>query len=65
MESCLFAGLDVSTQSCKLVVLDWTARTTVYVDAVHYDRDLPQWKAAHPNPIPLCGWRPLTWYSID
>jgi len=44
MESCLFAGLDVSTQSCKLVVLDWTSRTTVYVDAVHYDQDLSQYK---------------------
>jgi xylulokinase len=36
-----FAGLDVSTQSSKLVVLDWPAAEVVHVDAVHYDRDLP------------------------
>ncbi len=44
MEPRLFAGLDVSTQSCKLVVLDWKERTLVYADAVHYDRDLPQYE---------------------
>ncbi|MFA9453460.1 MAG: FGGY family carbohydrate kinase, partial [Candidatus Aminicenantaceae bacterium] len=44
MEPQLFAGLDVSTQSCKLVVLDWRGRTLVYADAVHYDRDLPQYE---------------------
>ena len=44
MEPRLFAGLDVSTQSCKLVVLDWTERATVHVHAVNYDRDLPQYQ---------------------
>jgi xylulokinase len=37
----LFAGLDVSTQSCKLVVIDLAARATVHVDAVNYDEELP------------------------
>ncbi|UCD25876.1 MAG: hypothetical protein JSW51_07945 [Gemmatimonadota bacterium] len=37
----LFAGLDVSTQSCKLVVVDLPAGSTVYVDSVNYDADLP------------------------
>ncbi len=37
----LFAGLDVSTQSCKLVVLDGGSGEVVHVDAVVYDRDLP------------------------
>lgn len=37
----LFAGLDVSTQSCKLVVIDLGAGEVVHVDAVVYDRDLP------------------------
>ncbi|UCF20253.1 MAG: hypothetical protein JSU87_02270 [Gemmatimonadota bacterium] len=37
----LFAGLDVSTQSCKLVIIDPTAGSVVHVDRVDYDRDLP------------------------
>jgi xylulokinase len=36
----LFAGLDVSTQSCKLVVIDIAERATVHVEAVNYDEDL-------------------------
>lgn len=39
----LFAGLDVSTQSCKLVVIDLGERATVHVDAVNYDEDLPRY----------------------
>jgi xylulokinase len=39
----LFAGLDVSTQSCKLVVLDARSGETVHVDAVEYDSDLPSY----------------------
>lgn len=39
----LFAGLDVSTQSCKLVVIDVDAGTVVHVDQVDYDRDLPHY----------------------
>ncbi len=38
----LYAGLDVSTQSCKLVVIDLGAGSTVYVDSVDYDTDLPE-----------------------
>ena len=38
----LFAGLDVSTQGCKLVVIDLEARDVVHVDSVNYDEDLPQ-----------------------
>jgi xylulokinase len=40
----LFAGLDVSTQSCKLVVIDVNERATVHVDAVTYDKDLPHYE---------------------
>jgi xylulokinase len=39
----LFAGLDVSTQSCKLVVIDLGEQTTVHVDAVNYDEELPHY----------------------
>ena len=38
----LFAGLDVSTQSCKLVVIDLEKSELIYVDSVNYDRDLPE-----------------------
>ena len=41
----LFAGLDVSTQSCKLVVIDLDTRSTVYVDSLNYDEELPQYGA--------------------
>jgi len=36
----LFAGLDVSTQSCKLVVIDVEAGAVLHVDRVDYDHDL-------------------------
>ena len=40
----LFAGLDVSTQSCKLVVIDYDAQEVVHVDTVNYEEDLPQYQ---------------------
>lgn len=39
----LFAGLDVSTQGCKLVVIDATDGAVRHVDQIDYDRDLPQY----------------------
>jgi len=39
----LFAGLDVSTQSCKLVVIDVDAGAVVHIDRVEYDDDLPHY----------------------
>jgi sugar (pentulose or hexulose) kinase len=39
----LFAGLDVSTQSCKLVVIDVGEQATVHVDVVAYDDGLPHY----------------------
>ncbi|MDZ7374466.1 MAG: FGGY family carbohydrate kinase [candidate division KSB1 bacterium] len=39
----LFAGLDVSTQSCKLVVIDFDQKEVTYVTAVNYDQDLPHY----------------------
>jgi len=39
----LFAGLDVSTQGCKLVVIDRGAAAVVHVDRVTYDEDLPSY----------------------
>jgi len=41
MSEQLFAGLDVSTQSCKLVVIDRKMRDVVFVTTVNYDSDLP------------------------
>ncbi len=40
----LFAGLDVSTQSCKLVVIDTEAEEVIHVNSVIYDEDLPKYK---------------------
>jgi xylulokinase len=42
--STLFAGLDVSTQSCKLVILDYDVGRIVFVGLVNYDTDLPTYK---------------------
>ncbi len=39
----LFVGLDVSTQSCKLVVIDPTAGVVIHQDQVDYDQDLPEY----------------------
>ncbi|MBN1351188.1 hypothetical protein JXJ21_17345 [candidate division KSB1 bacterium] len=44
MRSILFAGLDVSTQSCKLLVIDSDQGEVVFTDTVNYDSDLPQYK---------------------
>lgn len=38
-----YAGLDVSTQSCKLVVVDLSSDAVAFVNAVNYDTDLPQY----------------------
>ena len=40
----LFAGLDVSTQSAKLVVIDPGTGAVIHVDRVDYDRDLPRYR---------------------
>jgi len=40
----LFAGIDCSTQSCKLVVIDLHKSETVFTDLVNYDTDLPEYK---------------------
>jgi len=40
----LFAGLDVSTQSCKIVVIDPAGGDVVHVDSVNYDEDLPHYR---------------------
>jgi xylulokinase len=40
----LFAGLDVSTQSCKLVVIDISTEKVVFVESLNYDDDLPRYQ---------------------
>ena len=40
----LFAGIDVSTQSCKLVVIDLHKAEIVFIDSVNYDHDLPEFE---------------------
>ncbi len=40
----LFAGIDCSTQSCKLVVIDLDQSAIVFNDQINYDADLPEYK---------------------
>ena len=39
----LFIGLDISTQSAKLVLLNWAMGDLVYEDSLNYDLDLPHY----------------------
>jgi xylulokinase len=39
----LFAGIDVSTQSTKLVIIDAKSSAVLHVGSVNYDADLPQY----------------------
>ncbi len=41
MKETLFAGIDVSTQGCKIVVIDTAAEKIVHVGYVNYDEHLP------------------------
>lgn len=54
LQPLLFAGLDVSTQSCKLVIIDVDAGSVVHVDQVDYDRDLPHYETVD-GVIPTSG----------
>jgi xylulokinase len=40
----LFLGIDSSTQGCKAVVIKTLSNEIVYLDAVNYDQDLPQYQ---------------------
>lgn len=40
----LFAGIDSSTQSTKLVIIDEELQALVYTDSVQYDIDLPEYQ---------------------
>ncbi len=39
----LFAGIDSSTQSTKLVVIDDDRREMIFKDSINYDQDLPEY----------------------
>jgi xylulokinase len=39
----LFAGLDVSTQGCKFLIIDHDNQQVLYTTSVNYDRDLPEY----------------------
>ena len=38
-----FAGLDITTQNCRLIVIDFGTKKTVFFESVNYDSDLPQY----------------------
>jgi len=60
-----FAGLDVSTQSCKFVIIDWDNYTLEYVGRVNYDEELPQYNTengiATGNELGVSESNPLMW----
>ena len=39
----LFAGVDVSTQGQKIVIIDLEKRSVIYSDSINYDIDLPKY----------------------
>ncbi|MEE9431762.1 MAG: FGGY family carbohydrate kinase [Melioribacteraceae bacterium] len=39
----LFAGIDSSTQSTKLIVIDFDSKEIIYNDSINYDSDLPKY----------------------
>ena len=39
----LFAGVDVSTQGQKIVIIDLEKRSVIYSDSINYDVDLPKY----------------------
>ena len=42
-----FSGIDVSTQSQKIVVLDLENDSIIYSDSINYDEDLPQYETTN------------------
>ena len=43
----LFGGIDCSTQSCKLIIIDTDSSEVIYRDLVNYDQDLPQYETTN------------------
>ncbi len=43
MKESLFAGIDVSTQGCKIVIIDPADERIAHVDSLNYDSDLPRY----------------------
>ena len=39
-----FAGIDVSTQSLKFIIINLTGQAIVYRDSINYDKDLPEFQ---------------------
>ncbi|HEX9974934.1 MAG TPA: FGGY family carbohydrate kinase [bacterium] len=43
----IFGGIDCSTQSCKLVLVDTDSSEVIYTDLVNYDQDLPHYETSN------------------
>ena len=72
----LFAGLDVSTQGQKIVIIDLEKRSVIYSDSINYDVDLPKYSTLNGvlkdtdigvflNPILICGLIPYISFLKD
>ena len=69
----IFAGIDVSTQSQKLVVVDFENDSIIYSDSINYDNDLPDYETfngvleiihlVYLNQIQICGLTAYIFYS--
>ena len=43
----IFAGIDVSTQSLKIIILNLSNSSIIYKDTVFYDKDLPVYNTSN------------------
>ena len=69
----IFAGIDVSTQSQKLVVVDFENDSIIYSDSINYDNDLLHYGTLNGvievihlvclNQIQICGLTAYIFYS--
>lgn len=47
----MFAGIDVSTQSLKFIIINLTVQDIVYSDSINYDKDLPEFQTLNGTTI--------------
>ena len=47
----MFAGIDVSTQGLKFIIINLTDQVIVYNDSINYDKDLPEFQTLNGTTI--------------
>ena len=71
----LFAGVDVSTQGQKIVIIDLEKRSVIYSDSINYDLDLSKYNTLNgvlkdtdfgvSESNPICGLIPYISFLKD